>query len=413
MKNFILVSIFFLIYSILNEANAQWYSLGGPQGHYAGNVLSLVAIPNENGGTNLIAGTAGTYQDGLTYPGDIFLSTDFGLNWSEGNIDNGAFNNIKVNDTTIYAENGFSLYLSLNRGKSWVNPYFYYQISALAISGTYLIVASPGHGVYFSTDNGSNWTFSGNGINQRYVTCLEASGTRVLAGTQNYGIYGSTIGSKWYQGTLGNLYINCMAIVGTDLFVGTPDGIIYSCKNLSNAGWSSHSSGLPGTAILCLAASGNNVFAGTYGSGVFLSTDNGSNWEAFNDGLDYKTIYSLAVNDGYLFAGSYGTVSIRKLIPTSINEITKPNISNFVLYQNYPNPFNPTTTINYDLPRGGKVLINIYDMIGRKVRTLVNEYKSAGSYSIEFGAKNLTNGIYFYRMQSGDFIETKKLVLMK
>jgi len=86
---------------------------------------------------------------------------------------------------------------------------------------------------------------------------------------------------------------------------------------------------------------------------------------------------------------------------------------NYSLFQNYPNPFNPSSIIRYDLPKEGMVSIKIYDMLGREVKTLVNEYKSVGSYNIEFNANNLTSGIYFYHLQTSDFSQTKKLILMK
>jgi hypothetical protein len=89
----------------------------------------------------------------------------------------------------------------------------------------------------------------------------------------------------------------------------------------------------------------------------------------------------------------------------------KPN--KFQLHQNYPNPFNPTTTINYTIPNSSLVKLKVYDILGREVETLVNERKSPGNYSVEFNASRLASGIYFYRMQAGDFVATKKLILMK
>ncbi len=85
----------------------------------------------------------------------------------------------------------------------------------------------------------------------------------------------------------------------------------------------------------------------------------------------------------------------------------------FELSNNYPNPFNPATTINYSVPKTSFVTIRVYDFLGREVATLVNEEKTAGNYKIHFNASNLASGIYFYRMQAGNFFETKKLILLK
>ena len=91
----------------------------------------------------------------------------------------------------------------------------------------------------------------------------------------------------------------------------------------------------------------------------------------------------------------------------------KPVITDYALFQNYPNPFNPITTISYQIPKSGEVTIKVYDSIGKEVATLVNEEKQRGRYSVMFDASNLTSGIYFYSLTSGNFKETKKLILLK
>jgi hypothetical protein len=85
----------------------------------------------------------------------------------------------------------------------------------------------------------------------------------------------------------------------------------------------------------------------------------------------------------------------------------------YSLYSNYPNPFNPTTTIKYDLPKDGFVEIAVFDILGRRIITLVNEVKAAGSYEQVFGASILPSGVYIYKIQSGSFIDSKKMILLK
>jgi len=87
--------------------------------------------------------------------------------------------------------------------------------------------------------------------------------------------------------------------------------------------------------------------------------------------------------------------------------------SNYLLYQNYPNPFNPITKIKYSIPLSDNVQIKIYDILGREIKTLLNEYKQAGTYEIEFDASNLLSGVYFYSIISGSYSATKKLILIK
>ena len=83
------------------------------------------------------------------------------------------------------------------------------------------------------------------------------------------------------------------------------------------------------------------------------------------------------------------------------------------LYQNFPNPFNPTTTIKFLIPELSFITLKVYDVLGIEIIALVNEEKSAGSYEIEFNASALSSGVYFYRLQAGDFVETKKMVLLR
>jgi len=85
----------------------------------------------------------------------------------------------------------------------------------------------------------------------------------------------------------------------------------------------------------------------------------------------------------------------------------------YQLGQNYPNPFNPSTIINYSVPNAGLVTLKVYNVLGREIATLVNQEKSPGNYSVQFTGSKLSSGIYFYRMQSGSFEETKKLLLLK
>jgi hypothetical protein len=85
----------------------------------------------------------------------------------------------------------------------------------------------------------------------------------------------------------------------------------------------------------------------------------------------------------------------------------------FKLTQNFPNPFNPMTKINFALPKQGFVTLKIYDIIGREIKTLVNEVKQTGYYTVDFNGSSLASGVYFYRIQSGDFISVKRMVLIK
>lgn len=96
-------------------------------------------------------------------------------------------------------------------------------------------------------------------------------------------------------------------------------------------------------------------------------------------------------------------------IKTNENEI----LGHFILYHNYPNPFNPSTKIKYSIPQTSNVVIKVFDILGNEIATLVNKEKSAGTFDVEFNASGLPSGIYFYRLQAGRYVETRKMVLLK
>jgi len=85
----------------------------------------------------------------------------------------------------------------------------------------------------------------------------------------------------------------------------------------------------------------------------------------------------------------------------------------YVLEQNYPNPFNPSTVISYSIPTASNVSVKVFDVLGNLITTLVNQNQEAGNYKIYFNAGELSNGIYFYKIQAGSFIDIKKMLLLK
>lgn len=100
--------------------------------------------------------------------------------------------------------------------------------------------------------------------------------------------------------------------------------------------------------------------------------------------------------------------------PTGIESDDYNNLpTEFALGQNYPNPFNPTTKISWQLPVGSHQTLKVYDILGNEVVTLVNEYREAGRYEVEFNASGMASGIFMYKLQAGSFIETKKMTIIK
>jgi hypothetical protein len=98
---------------------------------------------------------------------------------------------------------------------------------------------------------------------------------------------------------------------------------------------------------------------------------------------------------------------------TGVHDLSSGIPSKFELAQNYPNPFNPTTRINYAIPTRSHVTLSVFNTLGQRVTELVNGEKDAGSYNVTFDAAGLASGVYFYRIQTESFVQTKKLVVVK
>jgi hypothetical protein len=96
-----------------------------------------------------------------------------------------------------------------------------------------------------------------------------------------------------------------------------------------------------------------------------------------------------------------------------IDETGAKTSPSFNLYQNYPNPFNPSTYISYHLPTSALIVLKVFDVMGREIQTLVSERQNAGNHSVQFNGSKLPSGVYFYRLETGMFHDTRKLLLLK
>jgi hypothetical protein len=119
--------------------------------------------------------------------------------------------------------------------------------------------------------------------------------------------------------------------------------------------------------------------------------------------------YRVTPGGSWIFDDEY---EVRNNDVTGI-ETEKEIPGNYSLFQNYPNPFNPTTIIQYNVLSFGKVVLKVYDLLGREVATLVDKQQNAGQYSVFFNASRLSSGVYFYKIQAGSYTETKKMMLIK
>ncbi len=154
---------------------------------------------------------------------------------------------------------------------------------------------------------------------------------------------------------------------------------------------------------------------GYYGS-IFSTTDGGWTWQSdsHNSSVPLFSISEVRDNNvSNLWVGGDSFVVEYMNTATTRAEIVHSLPKQFLLNQNYPNPFNPSTIISYQLPTNGFVTLELFDILGRQVKTLVNERQTAGTHSVTFNASNLSSGVYFYRLTAGSYVQTKKLMLIK
>ena len=154
---------------------------------------------------------------------------------------------------------------------------------------------------------------------------------------------------------------------------------------------------------------------GTYGGPVYVTTNSGKDFtttsppESINYGVYFYDRGHLLVQDE---GGVYRLV-ITYDVPLAVSQISNQAPKKFYLSQNYPNPFNPVTLIKYDVPKQSNVKLEIFDVLGRLVETPVDQIMSSGQYEYKFNASNLASGIYYYRIESADFTDVKKMILVK
>ncbi len=278
------------------------------------------------------------------------------------------------------------------------------NVTALAVS------TLPAHVLYYGTDGGtvfkvvnadqgnpSSVNITSNTFPAGFVSSIAVdpqNANNVLVAFSNYGvlsIFATTDGGVTWNAVSGNLEQN-------------PDGT---------------GNGPSVRVVKILNLNGNIIYYAGTSTGLYATTSlNGMSTTWVQQGtnnigmVDAETI-DIRNSDGTVVVGTFGSgVYSTQFTTTAVKENNNVPIA-YSLLQNYPNPFNPSTIIKYSVAKTSPVTLKVFDVLGREVETLVNEQQAAGNYSVTFNAGNLSSGVYFYRMQSGSFVQTKKLILIK
>lgn len=355
-------------------------------------------------GNNIFAGTTNN---------GVFISTNNGTSWSQTSLNNQFIFALASSGSNVYAgTNGNGIFVSTNSGATWSQSLINQYVVSLAVLGNYIFAGVYYNGVYVSTNNGTTWTQTT--LNTGDVYSLAVSGSNIIAGKYLNGIYiSSNNGSTWTQTSLNNQTIQTLFVNGNDIYAGTyySAGIYKSTDN--GATWN------PGTllnrSVYSFAAIGGTIVAGSDGYGVYVSSDNGGTWVQKNEGFaGSPRVYGLCVLNNYIIAGTdYSSYRRETNQLSGIEQISAEVPANFNLSQNYPNPFNPVTNIQFNLPKAGNVKLVVYDALGREAVTLVNAKYNAGIYNVDFDAATLSSGVYFYRLQTDDYQNVKKMMIVK
>jgi len=342
----------------------------------------------------------------------MFYSTDNGSNWTQmyfGNANDNVFSVAsKDNDNMVFIGTRFGVKRSINNS-SWESVNngipsntFVYDMDIDA-SGTY-IAAGTSKGLYISSNNGNNWNaVSGISTGDTIYTVQFANSLTDAAG-DNILFTGSSAG-KVFQSSEGAQYLTAILVV---TFFGKIGDIEVVTNNVfTNI-----------CAVLSPLQADNLI-----GPGFTLSTNFGQNWNEINNGLPANPnlsciTFRFSGNIVNYFAGLFdnslnGAKVYKMSVPIGIQPISNKIPESFSLSQNYPNPFNPSTKIRFSITASSFVNLKVFDLLGRDVSVLVNEKLNAGTYETDWNANNISSGVYFYKLQTGDYIETKKMILVK
>lgn len=374
-----------------------------------------------------------------------------------------------INSSTGYCvgENG-TIIRTTNAGSSWealpsgtsvnINAVFFIN----AATG---IVCGDGGLIMRTTNNGLNWTGTVSGVTDDLKALSFVNDKGVCTGASGTLLYTTDAGSNWSVAKNGflsifygaNMFSETIAYAGGVNTIFQP---LFGKTTNGGANWdfsTFYLNGNEGGITDVNFTSANEGFASAYvfdGQGAISHTINGgSNWTTQIFPFALRSIEFTGMNTGYsvgdnsiivkttnkgitwteqqtplsanlscveftdslngFAAGENGTIfKTNNGGMTSVNDPSL-SVSDFMLHQNYPNPFNPSTTINFEMKKSGRVSLIVYDIQGKIVRTLYDDLAEAGSHSVKFNAKDLAAGTYLYTFMSGSISETKKLVILK
>ena len=405
----------------------------------------------------------------------IFISDNKGKSWFSANLGTKLtqVNSLIVKNSSIFSATEKGIFRLNEDEISWsacndgLTSYWIYHL----ISKDTNVIAGTFNGIFLSSNNGKNW----NCVDSGGIACFTVSDSLIYAGYKYSGYNSISIktskdnGQNWQTLNCNppdvSYITQCLGVNNSYLFLG---GYGLYRLPLDSVNWKKLETDLPSTQFRSLWASDSVILAGTFDNGLYRSTDNGESWNkvlnmeesicpindivsnndticvatgqgsyiSFNAGTNWKNIsknlidrhpYSSRYNqslstscivnkDGNIFVGTFEDGVWQSSLDALLVDVKAEGNTELISYnlaQNYPNPFNPSTTIKYQIPEDGMVTLKIYDILGKEVKTLVNEQEPTGRYEVKFDASELATGVYLYRIKVNDFVSVKKMLLVK
>lgn len=411
-----IIFIFFIILTLFQFAEAQWIQQN------SGTNQNLYDIEFINDKTGWAVGDAGV----------VIKTTDGGMNWI--NIANPSpmlnpnlWSVAPVDSNIVYITSGKDLIIRTNNGGlNWSILNFCPNCNS-AMTGVYFLNKDTG---WFLGTNKVFRTYDG-GITLDSFYAPWFTNFDIYFKDINNGIFcgsgrvfkSTDGGMNWYDTnvpTIGVFYeFRKLAVANNNVWVtGSGNPPVYRSTDFCET-WEVTDT-IRNTGIIGLGFINSEIgFAGGGLNKLFKTTNSGFNWYQENTGTGVvafiSSIYFFNQLTGWYVSGAgkifHTTTGGQTLVSSSFTKETIPD--EFKLFQNYPNPFNPSTNIKYEIPQDNFVSIKIYNLLGKEVMNLINDFKKAGRYDISFNGSNLASGVYYYKIKAGEFVQIRKMVLIK
>jgi hypothetical protein len=432
----ITLGIFLLLYAGGADSTfaQNWQSLG-----FSGESVNSIAVDQKNHDV-LFFGSWTTSGPN----GKILKSTDGGVRWDT------LFQDLSIRqivlhpwtvDTIFAVSGGWShpgIVKSCDGGKSWaqsdsgiiLDPDSHiFSMAINPVNPSVMYSCSGGFGggyVYKSTNSARSWTFAGDITDMNpLAVALDPQHPETLY------VGSCCIGGLW-ESLDGAVSFDSLLydVGGVDVIAIDPEepDIIYALISRAYGGgpfakstnrgktWSKDTlTGNEAYSLVINPIRPNEIYVALVGSrSIFQSTDRGDTWTDITGNIQGMVPNTLTIDPigERLYLGSSNGLYVLSL-PTSVGTSDQSSPKAILLNQNFPNPFNPSTTIRYELPKSSVVRLSVFDILGRDVAVLVNERREAGVHEVKFDGSSLASGVFFYRIEAGSFVQTRKLLLVK